>query len=79
MKLDERRAATSRLSRAAKAAMAEWKVQQGIKAIVPKTPNQLAELKRYRAYAKTRHKEEMRGVSIGPASGVRHLKPEDLI
>lgn len=78
MKSDERRSATSRLSRAAKESMTEWKAQHGIKAIVPKTQNQLVEMKRTRSRAKVRDRDEMRKMSHGAASEVRYLKPEDL-
>jgi len=78
MKEDELKAATSRLSRAAKEEMAKWKREKGIKAILPKTANQKAEMRRYNRTARTLDRHEMRKISHGAASEVRVIKPEDL-
>ncbi len=77
MKEDERKIATSRLSHAAKEAMKEWKKKTGIKAIVPKTDNQKREQSRYLRRVRQRNYEEMKTISHGPASDVRHIKLEE--
>lgn len=77
MKEDERRAAVSKLSRSAKEAMKEWKRQTGIKAIVPKTKNQKAELRHMGKRARIRDYHESKKISLGAASAVRLIKPEE--
>jgi hypothetical protein len=72
---DERSAAASRLSRAAKEAMREWKKKTGVKTIVPKTKNQRLEMKNRNRSARTRESYEMRKISHGAASRVRTIKP----
>ncbi|WP_253636035.1 hypothetical protein [Bradyrhizobium sp. USDA 4538] len=63
------------LKRRANEALAEWKNQTGVKAILHKTPNQLIEQKRNRVRARIRDREERRRMSHGAASEVRHLHP----
>lgn len=76
MKWTEKKAATVQLSRAAKEAMKNWKRENGIKAIVPKTANQKAEMRRYNRAVRTSDSHEMRKISHGAASEVRTIKPE---
>ncbi len=74
MRDDERKASVSKMSRAAKEAMKEWKQQTGIKAIVPKTINQKIDQKRRNAYARKKDREDRRKMSLGAASEVRIIK-----
>lgn len=63
------------LRRRATEALAEWKEKTGVKAVLPKTPNQLAEQKRARVRAQIRDREERRKMSHGAASEVRRIDP----
>lgn len=74
MKDDEGKAIVSKMSRAAKDAMKEWKQQTGIKAIVPRTINQKIDQKRRNAYARKKDRDERRTMSLGAASEVRIIK-----
>lgn len=73
---DERQVTTSRLSRAAKEAMKEWKEAAGIKAIVPKSKNQKLGQRLYLRRARITESREARKMSRGAASEVRHIEPE---
>ena len=66
------------LKQRAAEALAEWKSKTGIKAILRKTPNQLAEQKRSRVRAQRRDREERRKMSHGAASEVRRIDPTQL-
>jgi hypothetical protein len=77
MREDERRASVSRMSTAAHEAMKEWKAKTGIKAVVPKTRNQKMEMQKYNKRVRAEERHELRKVSIGAASGVRMIKPEE--
>jgi hypothetical protein len=69
--------ATRQLSRAAKEAMQEWKAKTGIKAILPKTENQKVEIMKYKKSMRARERHELRKVSIGAASEVRIINPQE--
>lgn len=71
-------AATSRLSRAAKEEMNKWKLENDIKAILPKTANQKAELRQRNKIARAAERHEMRKISHGAASKGRIVEKEAL-
>jgi hypothetical protein len=73
---DERKAAVSKLSSAAKDAMSKWKEEQGIKAIIRKTQNQKVGLAISRTRIRKLDAYETRKASFGPASEVRIIKSE---
>lgn len=75
---DERKAATTKLSRAAKEEMEKWKRQRGIKAILPKTKNQKMEQRRYNRSVRIADSHELRKTSHGAVSRVRHIKLEEM-
>lgn len=75
---EDQKAATSRLSRAAKEEMKKWKLENGIKAILPKTANQKAELRRYNKIARAAERHEMRKISHGAASKGRIVEKENV-
>ncbi len=72
----ERKGAVHRMSQAAKGEMAKWKEENGIKAILPRTQNQKREQRHYNRTVRCLERCEMRKISHGPASEVRHIKPE---
>lgn len=76
MKWSEKKAATVQLSRAAKEAMKNWKQENGIKAILPKTANQKAELRQYNKIARATERHETRKISHGAASKGRVIEKE---
>lgn len=65
---EDKNAATSRLNRAAREEMKKWKLENGIKAILPKTVNQKAELRLYNKLTRAAERHEMRKISHGAAS-----------
>jgi hypothetical protein len=73
---DEKSIECMELKRRADEALAEWKRKTGIRVILPKTANQLAEQKRSRIRARIRDREETRRMSHGAASEVRHVHPD---
>jgi hypothetical protein len=66
------------IRQAAKQALLEWKEKNGIKAILKKTENQKAEVRRLSKINKKRDAHEARKISHGAASEVRVIDPASL-
>jgi len=74
----ERKGVVHQLSKAAREEMEKWKAEQGIKSILPKTKNQKLEQRNCNRNARRLESHEMRKISHGAASEVRHIKPEEI-
>ncbi len=77
MRDDERKAAVSKISRAAREAMKEWKKENGIRAIVPKTKNEKIGLRQQNKRTRIRDRHLSKTTSLGAASEIRTIKPAE--
>lgn len=66
------------LHRRAKEALAQFKKENALKAIIPKTENQKVQTARWNRSKRIKDVHEARKISSGAASEVRTLKTEDL-
>lgn len=64
------------IRQAAKQALLEWKKKNGITAILKKTSNQKAEVRKYNQHRRSR--DAAQKISHGPASEVRIIDPKTM-